>query len=140
MIESQRVYLRGGDQIKLTATIPDFKWSDDYYDDHPFDYLRGRNLMFLVRVEGDVCRDTNDITRGSTFGSRLMLKTRTNFTVEYPGNVCSRVWSTGDSMDTGAFTGNPINVDLRLKIFKTLKFSKNVLFGKERRSGAPSVG
>lgn len=105
VVDSVRCYLRAGDQAKLSFTIPDFKWSDDYYDDHTVTYLRGKNMMFLVRLEGDICFDSNSLTRGSTIASSIMCKSRTNFTVEYAGNVASRVWTTGNSMDTAAFIG-----------------------------------
>jgi hypothetical protein len=110
VIESQKVYLRPGDTGKMTATIPDFKWSDDYYDNNSFLYMKGKTFLFLCRVEGDICRDTNSHSRGSTFGSELMCKTRTNFTICYTGNVASRTWDTYDSMDTASFTGTPTAV------------------------------
>lgn len=110
IVDSVRCYLRAGDQAKLSFSIPDFKWSDDYYDDHPVQYLKGKNMVFLIRVEGDVCFDVVDLNRGSTAPSKLMCKMRTNFTVEYAGNVASRIFDTDNTMQTSAFTGVPTQV------------------------------
>lgn len=99
VVDTVKGYLRAGDQLKLSFTIPDFKWSDDYYDNHPFSYIKGKNMMFLARVEGDIAVDASNPGLGSTMPSAIMLKTRTNFQIAYAGNVASRVFEVNDSLD-----------------------------------------
>lgn len=102
--------LNGGDKLRLTATIPDFVWSNDYYTQHPFTYLKKRSLMFLVRIHGDICYDSDSVNRGSTLPGSIMCLSKGYLTVEYSGNVSSRSVDVVNSMDTGAITGVPTSV------------------------------
>lgn len=109
-VGSVKGYLRAGDLLKLTATIPDFKWSDDWYDDSATIYKRKACLQFMVRIEGDLCFDrnegtsTNNYTVTSTLPSRVQVKSRGYFDVEYPGNIPVRELEYHDSLDTIANT------------------------------------
>lgn len=103
-------HMRGGDILQLKATIPDFKWSDDYYDDFNVEYLKTRNLQYMVRVRGHVCYDSNSASRISYIPAQLSAIARLNYTVQYAGNVSSRKYRYVSGLSTGTFTGTPTTV------------------------------
>lgn len=110
VLDTASAYMRAGDLLKLTCSIEDFKWSDDFYDNNALAFQKKKNLVFLTRIEGDICYDSADSTRGSTFPSDAMLKTKAKFTIAYPGNVSGRIYSFNDNLQTGSFTGTPTSV------------------------------
>lgn len=105
VLNHEKFRLRAGDIGKLTATIKDFKWSDDYYDDHSNTFLEGTCIQWLVRVQGEPCFDSLGSSRGSTIASNLMVYTKGKFTIEYAGNVSGRIFEFQNNLDTAAFTG-----------------------------------
>lgn len=103
-------HMRGGDILKLKATLPNFKWSDDYYDTHSNQFLRKMNIQFLVRVQGHVCYDSANSVRISYIPGEVSAIAKTNFSIKYTGNVVSKEIEYATNLNTAGFTGTPTTI------------------------------
>lgn len=103
--------LEPGDNLRLTASIPDFIWSQDFYVQQgtPAN-MKHKSMVFMVRVMGETCHDSANGTRTSTLPARVNCRSKGYFTIEYAGNVSSRSVEVEDSYDTGTFTGIPTTI------------------------------
>lgn len=100
-----------GDNLRLTASIPDFVWSqDNYVQEGSPSYFKKKNIVFMMRVMGETCFDSASVGRTSTLPARIAARCKGYFTVEYAGNVASRECQVEDSYDTGTFAGVPTTI------------------------------
>lgn len=99
--------LRSGDEMVITGKIPDFQWSQDFYNDHTDQYLKRMNMVYMQRSEGLTCYDSANTSRVSTIGNTSHYVVELSYTVEYSGNVASRSYRYVNGLDTAGFTGTP---------------------------------
>lgn len=108
--------LRGGDVLKLSATLKDFKWShDDYIQQGSVAFMKYKNVQFMFRLRGDICYDSLNGANISYIKPRVSAVIQTNFTVEYSGTTAAREYQfinnlssiTGDGQVAGP---NVINI------------------------------